>query len=88
VRAVYIGARGDAYVDLSPEAAAGHKGGSLNEALAVYALVNSLTANLPDVAAVQILIDGHEVDTLAGHLDLRQPFRRALKWVRKAQQLP
>lgn len=88
VRAVYLGARGDAYVDLSPEAATAHKGGSLNEALAVYALVNALTANLPDVAAVQILIDGREVDTLAGHLDLRQPFRRALKWVRKAQSSP
>ncbi len=88
VRAVYLGARGDAYVDLSAEAASGHKGGSLNEALAIYAVVNALTANLPDVAAVQILIDGHEVDTLAGHLDLRQPFRRALKWVRKAQSTP
>jgi hypothetical protein len=88
VRAVYLGARGDAYVDLSPEASTAHQGGSLNEALAVYALVNALTANLPDVTAVQILVDGREVDTLAGHLDLRQPFRRALKWVRKAQQLP
>ena len=88
VRAVYLGARGEAYVDLSAEAARAHTGGSQNEALAVYALVNAVTVNLPGVTGVQILIEGQEVDTLAGHLDLRQPFRRSLKWVRKAQLLP
>lgn len=85
VRAVFLAARGEAYVDLSPEAAAAHSGGSLNEALAVFAIVNALTANLADVTSVQILIDGKEVDTLAGHVDLRQPLARAQKWVRKAQ---
>ena len=32
--------------------------------------------NLPAVTGVQILIDGKEVDTLAGHVDLRRPLRR------------
>ena len=27
-------------------------------------------------ARVQILVDGHEVDTLAGHVDLRRPLAR------------
>ncbi len=85
VRAVFLGSRGDAYVDLGPEAAAAHTGGSLNEALAVFAIVNALSANLPGVTSVQILVDGKEVDTLAGHIDLRQPLGRAAKWVRKAQ---
>lgn len=83
VRAVYLSARGEAYVDLSPEISRGHTGGSLDEALAVFALVNALTVNLPDITAVQILIDGKEVDTLAGHIDLRQPLKRALDWVRR-----
>jgi hypothetical protein len=85
VRAVFLAGRGEAYVDLSPEAATAHSGGSLNEALAVFAIVNALTANLADVTAVQILIDGKEVDTLAGHVDLRQPLGQGQKWVRKAQ---
>jgi hypothetical protein len=85
VRAVFLAGRGEAYVDLSIEAATAHSGGSLNEALAVFAIVNSLTANLADVTAVQILIDGKEVDTLAGHVDLRQPLGQGQKWVRKAQ---
>jgi hypothetical protein len=83
VRAVYLTARGEAYLDLSSEVSRGHTGGSLDEALAVFALVNALTVNLPDITAVQILIDGQEVDTLAGHLDLRHPLRRALDWVRR-----
>ena len=85
VRAVFLGAHGDAYVDLSTEAAIGHGGGTLNEALAVFAIVNAITSNLPDVTAVQILVDGKEVDSLAGHIDLRQPIRRATDWIRKGQ---
>ena len=88
VRNVFLGGRNEAYIDLSAELSRDHTGGSQNEALAVYALVNAVTVNLPTVTGVQILIDGHEVDTLAGHVDLRQPFGRALRWVRKAQSLP
>jgi spore germination protein GerM len=85
VRSVFLGSKGDAYVDLGAEAATSHTGGSLNEALAVFAIVNALSANLQGVTSVQILVDGKEVDTLAGHVDLRQPLARAAKWVRKAQ---
>jgi hypothetical protein len=41
-----------------------------------------LTVNLPAITGVQILIDGHEVDTLAGHVDLRHPLQKNLKWVK------
>lgn len=83
VRAVYLSPRGEAYIDLTADAVRGHTGGSLDEALAVFALVNALTVNLPDITAVQILVDGKEVDTLAGHLDLRHPLKRALEWVKR-----
>jgi len=83
VRSVFLGTHGEAYVDLGPEVATGHGGGSLDEALAVFAIVNAITSNLPDVHAVQILVDGKEVDSLAGHVDLRQPIRRAGNWIRK-----
>jgi hypothetical protein len=32
--------------------------------------------NLPNLQEVQILIDGREADTLAGHVDLRRPLRK------------
>ena len=78
VRGFFIAEGGDAFVDLSGAGLTGQGGGSTAEALAVYAIVNSVTANLPSVKRVQILVDGKEVDTLAGHLDLRHPLQANL----------
>jgi hypothetical protein len=85
LRAFYITDRGDAFVDLSAEAATLHPGGSTNELLTVYAIVNAVTANLSSVERVQILIDGRQADTLAGHVDLRRPFERDTVLVRETK---
>ena len=81
LRTVFFTKAGEIYVDLSAELQTNHPGGTTNETLTVYALVSALTSNLPAVTGVQILIEGKEVDTLAGHLDLRRPFEQDLKWV-------
>jgi spore germination protein GerM len=81
LRAVFLTESGEAYVDLSRELASLHPGGTLNELLTVYTIVNALTVNLPAVTAVQVLVDGKEVDTLSGHIDLRQPLPKNLDWV-------
>lgn len=78
---IYISDRGDAFVDFSREINTGHSGGSLEELFTIYAIVNTLTVNLPSITGVQILIEGQEVDTLAGHIDLRRPLAQSLKWV-------
>lgn len=78
LRAVYLTGDGDAFVDLTEEIALGHIGGSREELFTVYAIVNALTMNLAAVAAVQILVDGVEVDTLVGHVDLQRPLRQNL----------
>jgi spore germination protein GerM len=82
LRALYLTERGDAFVDLSPDVRTRHTGGALDELFTVYAIVNALTTNLPAVKRVQILIEGKEVDTLAGHVDLRHPLQKNLKWVK------
>lgn len=81
LRALYLSERGDAFVDLSAEVTTKHTGGSMDEILTVYTIVNALTVNLPAITRVQILVDGKEVDTLAGHVDLRNPLSRNLAWV-------
>lgn len=81
LRAVFLTEGGEAYVDLSRELVSAHPGGTLNELLTIYTIVNALTVNLPAVTAVQVLVDGKEVDTLAGHVDLRQPLGKNLNWV-------
>jgi hypothetical protein len=81
LRALFITDKGEAFVDLSRDVVTAHPGGSVNELLTVYTLVNALTANLPAITAVQLLVDGKEVDTLAGHVDLRRPLVKNLSWV-------
>ena len=58
-----------------------HSGGALDELLTIYTIVDALTVNLPAITRVQILIDGKEVETLAGHVDLRHPLAKSLQWV-------
>jgi Sporulation and spore germination len=80
LRAVFIGERGEAFVDFGAEIRTKHPGGALDELFTTYAIVNALTVNLPAITRVQILIDGKEADTLAGHVDLRHALQKNLKW--------
>jgi spore germination protein GerM len=81
LRALFITENGQAFVDLTREIVAAHPGGTINELLTIYTIVNAVTANLPAVNSVQLLVDGKEIDTLAGHVDLRRPLTKNLSWV-------
>jgi spore germination protein GerM len=83
LKTIFLTAKGEAYVDLSSEVRTNHPGGTTNELLTAYALVNTLTSNLPAITGVQILVDGKEVDTLAGHLDLRRPLEQDLSYANR-----
>jgi len=74
LRAVFLAADGTAYLDFSGQTRSDLRPGIASESLAVYAIVNSLAANIPAVKRVQILLDGQRVDTLGGHTDLTEPF--------------
>ena len=83
LRGVFVSDAGEAFVDLSAEAATQHSGGSLAELFTIYSIVNAVTVSLPTVRSVQILIDGREVETLAGHVDLRHPLPKNTTWVKQ-----
>jgi len=78
LREVYWAEAGLLVVDVTGEARVRHPGGITGEVSSIYSVVNSLTYNLPAVSKVQILIDGAEADTLAGHIDLRRPLPQDL----------
>jgi spore germination protein GerM len=79
LRALFVTPEGQAFVDVSPEIVTAHPGGSLNELLTIYTVVHALTLNLPAITSVQLLVNGKEVDTLAGHVDLRRPLAKNLQ---------
>jgi spore germination protein GerM len=73
LNAIYITPDRTCYVDLSEAVRKNHPGGSKSELLTIYSLVNSLVLNVPEIARVQILIEGNQAPTLAGHVDLELP---------------
>ncbi len=76
LRALYLDPAGTAYLDLSPVASGQRelRASAGEELLAVYALVNTMTQNFPEVRQVRFVVDGREARTLAGHIDLSRAF--------------
>jgi hypothetical protein len=76
LRGIFVSERNEVFVDLDPAIRTAHPGGVFLEVMTVYTIVNAVLTNLPNLQEVQILIGGQEVDTLAGHVDLRRPLRK------------
>ncbi len=70
IRDVYLVDPGLAVIDLNAAFADRHRSGVLIEELTVVSLVQTLSANIPGITRVKILVEGNERDTLAGHADL------------------
>ena len=70
VRVVFLVDPGLAVIDLNSTFADGHRSGIMVEELTVLSLVQTLSANVPGITRVKILVDGKPRETLAGHADL------------------
>jgi hypothetical protein len=66
----YLLPDGTAVADFSGAFSSQMPSGIRSEQLAVDSIVRTLEANVPPARRLKILIQGQEVDTLAGHLDL------------------
>lgn len=70
LRAAFLTADGTAYLDFSSDVTKDFPVGIESETLALYSVVDSIAANMPQVKQVKFLVQGQEVDTLDGHADL------------------
>lgn len=68
---LFIDSSGTAYVDFNQRLRGGLSGGAQEELYAVFSIVNTLTSNFVQIVRVQILVEGAEIPTLAGHVDTR-----------------
>src|SRR6185369_12205456 len=66
LRHLWVRDDGNAYADFSEELLGGTNAGSWDEILTVYAIVDSLTENVPTIRRVGILVAGQERQTF-GH---------------------
>jgi hypothetical protein len=88
LRELFVTHQGMAIVDITKEASDTHPGGLTQELASIYAVVNSLTQNVEGISQVQILIEGAETETLAGHIDLTKPFREDLSMIAMTGGIP
>lgn len=70
---VFRNREGTVFLDLSGEFRKGHWGGAAAEEATVTALTSTLAAGFPDVRAIQILVEGAAVETIAGHVAIGDP---------------
>jgi spore germination protein GerM len=73
IRELFIDDQGTAYIDFSEALSQTHPGGPWAELLTIRSMMQTLVGNVPEIKRVQIMIEGREVETLAGHVDIRRP---------------
>ena len=75
LRGIRLDKEGVALVDFSADLIKFHPGGSTAEMVTIYSLTNTLTANVPDIKAVKILVEGKELSSIKGHISTINPFK-------------
>jgi len=75
---VFMTNSGIVYLNLNRNIQDRHIGGLSAELATVTSLINTLLFNFKEIRQVQILVEGAEIETLAGHIDCRKPFSKML----------
>jgi len=75
--------QGLATIDFSRDLVSGHPGGSLSELFTVYGLADTIAANFPHLRRVRILIEGESIESLKGHVGLREPISADFRYTRE-----
>ncbi|HAV42708.1 TPA: hypothetical protein DCX15_01645 [bacterium] len=86
LRELYL-AEDVAYPDFSYEFVKNHWGGTSGEIITIYSIVNTLSLNFDEIKKVQILVEGREIPTLAGHLDTSRPISPDLSFISGKKEL-
>jgi germination protein M len=74
VRSVFFDDAGGVTVDFSRELVGNHPGGSTGELMTIRSVVQTLAANFQGTRSVRFLVEGKEIETIAGHVDASVPF--------------
>ena len=66
--------KGHVVIDISAELVTGHPGGVAAEQATLTVLLRTIAANFPRIRKCSLLVDGAQVETLAGHVRTDRPF--------------
>jgi hypothetical protein len=74
VNRVYLVSQKLAVVDLNQALVDGHRSGIMVEDFTLMSFIETLSANMPAIEQVKILVNGKERRTIAGHTDLQSTY--------------
>jgi hypothetical protein len=77
VNRVYLVNQKLAVVDLNQALVDGHRSGIMVEDFTLMSFIETLSANMPQIEQVKILVNGKERRTIAGHTDLLSTYSTA-----------
>lgn len=75
---LYMDNEGVLYVDIGDELKKKFRGDASEELNIVAGLFRDIEAAVPGFTALKILINGHEADTIGGHIDISKPIGREI----------
>ncbi|RJQ54726.1 MAG: hypothetical protein C4526_04920 [Nitrospiraceae bacterium] len=75
---LYVDNEGVVYVDLGDELKKNFRGDAAAELNIIAGLYKSIEPAVPGFIALKILIEGHEAETLGGHIDISKPLRKEI----------
>jgi len=70
---LYMDKEGIVYIDLGSEMTRNFKGDVMEEYNLIAGLYNSIKKAVPSISSVKVLIEGKEVESLGGHIDISRP---------------
>jgi hypothetical protein len=73
LRKVFVDRNGTAYLDFSPEISKVLIQGVAGELILLELILRTIQENITQIKKVQILIDGNEIQTIDGHIDMSEP---------------
>lgn len=82
----FMNKQGIAFLDISSELTKNFKGSLMDEYLLVSGLLKSLKANMSGLTGIQILIEGEEIETIGGHIDLTYPIVKGIDSIEHVDQ--
>ncbi len=77
---------GAAVIDFSRDLVSAHPGGSISELLTVYGVANTVAVNFPHIRQVRILVEGQVLETLKGHVGVREPVQADFRYSRSPEE--
>jgi len=75
---LYMDREGVIYIDLSNDIRKNFRGDAFEEYSIIAGLYRSIKVTIPDFTALKILIEGKEVESFGGHIDISKPIGERL----------